>query len=75
MDSGSFHLHRFRGLQPDKEEFEKHIAALALKLDVYEKILSKQKYVAGDVCVLHNYVNMNIHLYSFFFFRLGVHTS
>ena len=46
-----------RGLQPDKEEFEKHIAALALKLDVYEKVLSKQKYIAGDVCVLNNYVN------------------
>jgi len=38
----------YRGLQPDKEAFEKHIAALVLKLDVYEKILSKQKYVAGD---------------------------
>jgi hypothetical protein len=38
------------------EAFEKHIAALALKLDVYEKILSKQKYIAGDVCT-HNYVN------------------
>ena len=47
-------INRYRGLQPDKEAFEKHIAALALKLDVYEKILSKQKYVAGDVCVLHN---------------------
>ena len=35
-----------------------HIAALARKLDVYEKILSKQKYVAGDVGVsfFHNYL-------------------
>jgi glutathione S-transferase len=58
-----------RGLQPDKEAFEKHIAALALKLDVYEKILSKQKYVAGDVRVLLNYVNMNMHLCTFYFVR------
>ena len=56
-----------RGLQPDKEAFEKHIAALALKLDVYEKILSKQKYIAGDVCVLHNYATMNMHLPTFLF--------
>ena len=63
-----------RGLQPDKEAFEKHVAALALKLDVYEKILSKQKYVAGDVCVLRNYVNMNMHLRTFSFL-LGSHTS
>ena len=55
-------MSRMRGLQPDKEAFEKHIAALALKLDVYEKILSKQKYLAGDVGVLPNYVNMNIYL-------------
>ena len=59
---------RMRGLQPDNEAFEKHIAALALKLDVYEKILSKQKYIAGDVCVL-NYVKMNIHLCTFHFVR------
>jgi len=45
-------LKPMRGLQPDKEAFEKHIAALALKLDVYEKILSKQKYVAGDEITL-----------------------
>jgi glutathione S-transferase len=42
-----------RGEQPDKEVFDKHVAALSLKLDVYEKILSKQKYAAGNVCDLH----------------------
>ena len=58
---------RMRGLQPDKEAFDKHVAALALKLDVYEKILSKQKYVAGNVCVLHDYVNMSVYLCTFLF--------
>ena len=45
-------LRRMRGEQTDKGAFDKHIAALALELDVYEKILSKQKYLAGDVCVV-----------------------
>ena len=62
-----FFLPRMRGEQTDKEAFDKHIEALALKLDVYEKILSKQKYLAGGVCVYHNYVNMNIHLCTFLF--------
>ena len=75
MDRDSFLLHSYHGLQPDEEAFEKHIAALALKLDVYDKILSKQKYVAGDVCDLHNYVNMmNMHLCGFLFL-LGILTS
>ena len=33
----------------DNEVFDKHIADLSGKLDVYNKILSKQKYLAGDV--------------------------
>ena len=37
------------GLEPDKEAFNKHIADLSGKLDVYDKILSKQKYLVGDV--------------------------
>ena len=75
MSNGSrFLLLRYHGLQPDKEAFEKHIATLALKLDVYEKILSKQKYAAGNVCVLHKYVNMNMDLFTFLFL-LGNYTS
>ena len=31
------------------EAFEKHITDLMGKLDVYDKILSKQKYLLGDV--------------------------
>ena len=40
---------RKQGLDPDKEAFEKHIADLSGKLDVYDKILSKQKYLLGNV--------------------------
>ena len=40
---------RYRNEIPDKEAFDKYIAKLSLKLDVYDKILSKQKYLAGDV--------------------------
>ena len=40
---------RRHGLAPDKEAFEKHIGDLSSKLDVYDKILSKQKYLLGDV--------------------------
>ena len=60
---------RYMGLQPDKEAFEKYMADLAVKLDVFEKILSKQKYVAGDVCVFsndygeHEYAFMHLFLF------------
>jgi hypothetical protein len=65
-------LHRrYHGLPFDKEAFEKHIATLALKLDVYDKILSKQKYIAGDVCVLLFYVK---HEHAFMHFS-GNNTS
>ena len=37
------------GLPPDKEIFDKYMTELSGKLDVYEKILSKQKYLLGDV--------------------------
>ena len=40
---------RNQGLTPVSEAFEKHIADLSEKLDVYDKILSKQKYLLGDV--------------------------
>ena len=41
-------LFSFFTRKPD-EAFEKHIADLSGKLDVYDKILSKQKYLLGDV--------------------------
>ena len=40
---------RKQGLPPNKEAYEKHMNDLSNKLDVYEKILSKQKYLLGDV--------------------------
>lgn len=38
-----------KGLTPDPAVFEKHIQTLAPKLDAYDQILGKQKYLAGDV--------------------------
>ncbi|KAG6917724.1 hypothetical protein DXG01_001375 [Tephrocybe rancida] len=38
----------YLGQTPDQEVFKKHIANLEKNLAAYEKILSKQKYVAGD---------------------------
>jgi len=37
------------GLSPDETAYEKHITDLEGRLAVYEQILSKQRYVAGDV--------------------------
>ena len=39
----------FFGLPKDMAVFDKHIASIDKSLDAYEKILSKQKYLAGDV--------------------------
>ncbi|KDR68523.1 hypothetical protein GALMADRAFT_256753 [Galerina marginata CBS 339.88] len=43
---------KFHGITPDQEVFDKLIAGLSAKLDVYDKILSKQKYLAGDEITL-----------------------
>ena len=43
------HSIRRQGLPPNLEAFDKHIADLSGKLDVYDKTLSKQKYLLGDV--------------------------
>ena len=40
---------RGQGLTPDQSVIDKHIADLSTKLDVYDNILSKQKYLVGDV--------------------------
>lgn len=37
------------GLQPDKAVTDQNIALVNKSLDVYEKILRKQKYLGGDV--------------------------
>ena len=43
---------RTRGLQTDEAQLTKHVTTLSAKLDVYEQILSKQKYLAGDELTL-----------------------
>jgi len=40
---------KFLGETPDKAVFDKHIATLSAKLDAYNIILGKQKYLAGEV--------------------------
>ena len=37
------------GLTPNQETFDELIGNLEKRLDVYDQILSKQKYVAGEV--------------------------
>lgn len=44
---------RFRGEETDPAAVAKHTATLQKKLDAYEKILSKRKYLAGDVIVFN----------------------
>ncbi|KAG6908614.1 hypothetical protein DXG01_004017 [Tephrocybe rancida] len=45
-------IKRYYGGVPDPAIFEAHIQKLDGKLDAYEKILSRQKYVAGDEITL-----------------------
>ncbi|KIM40726.1 hypothetical protein M413DRAFT_19258 [Hebeloma cylindrosporum] len=42
----------WHGGKSDKEVFDKHIEKLSARLDVYDSILSKQKYVAGNEITL-----------------------
>jgi glutathione S-transferase len=37
------------GMPADKAAFDRYVASIEKSLDVYEQILSKQKYIAGDV--------------------------
>ena len=46
------------GAEPDEQAVEKHIANLEGKLDGYEAILGKQRFLAGDVSVL---LTLNVH--------------
>jgi len=43
---------RYRNLPSDEAAYAKHIADLTVKLEVYDKILSKQKYLVGDEITL-----------------------
>lgn len=42
-------ISRREGLTPDYDRFNEIYSQLSAKLDGYEVILSKQKYIAGDV--------------------------
>jgi hypothetical protein len=42
---------RLVGKKPNEQVITDHIAKLSAKLDSYEAILSKQKYLAGEVRV------------------------
>jgi len=53
--SGFFYeklVKKFRGLDTDEERAKEHLEKLSGKLDAYEVILSKQKYLAGDEVTL-----------------------
>ncbi|GLB40730.1 putative GST superfamily protein [Lyophyllum shimeji] len=39
---------RFRGVPTDQAKLQEHLEKLGQKLDVYDVILSRQKYLAGD---------------------------
>ena len=45
---------QFHGLPADEERVKELVPQLESKLDVYEVILSKQKYLAGDVRSFHS---------------------
>jgi hypothetical protein len=45
-------VNRYMNLTPDKAVFDDLMKQLAGKLDGYEAILSKTKYLAGNVSVL-----------------------
>jgi hypothetical protein len=42
-------IFRYRGLETDEARVKEHTEKFGMKLDGYEAILSKQKYLAGDV--------------------------
>ncbi|KAJ7253567.1 glutathione S-transferase [Mycena rebaudengoi] len=43
---------RILGLESDEGAFDAHLTTLSMKLDVYESILSKHKYIAGNELTL-----------------------
>jgi len=49
-----------QGLTPNQEVVDKHFSDLNNKLDVYDKILSKQKYLAGDEITLVDIYHLHL---------------
>ena len=50
--------HRYRGQEPDEAAFQAHHSNLDAKLQVYDKILSKQKYLAGNEVTLVDFFHL-----------------
>ncbi|KAG2031205.1 glutathione S-transferase [Suillus americanus] len=59
----------YRGLQPNEELVSELFASLLPKLDAYDLILSKQKYLAGDSVTLADLAHL---AYGTAFYELGV---
>jgi len=49
-----------QGLTPDQSVVDKHVADLSSKLDVYDNILSKQKYLVGNEITLVDFFHLPI---------------
>jgi glutathionyl-hydroquinone reductase len=50
------------GLKPDQAVFDDLIKQLSARLDAYEVILSKQKYIAGNVRYLFRFLSLSMTL-------------
>ncbi|KXN86665.1 Glutathione S-transferase 3 [Leucoagaricus sp. SymC.cos] len=51
---------KFYGGEPDQKRVDELTKALSAKLDIYDKILSKQKYLAGDDLTLADLAHLPI---------------
>lgn len=61
--SANFRYHNsYLGLTPDRAVFDKLISQLSSKLDSYDVILGKQKYLAGNVSSQFLIVNPNTYI-------------
>jgi len=71
VEASHFHPHAFpaareifyskrQGVAPDQTVVDKNVADLSVKLDAYDKILSKQKYLAGNELTLVDFYHLPI---------------
>lgn len=54
-------MHSNRGVKTDEARAAELAATLESKLEGYERILSKQRYLAGDVCTRPRLRKYDIH--------------
>ncbi|KAF8875499.1 glutathione S-transferase [Infundibulicybe gibba] len=50
---------KLHGLEPDREKYNEHIATLSARLDVYDEILGKHKYLLGDEVSLADLLHLS----------------